>query len=103
MFFSRITNNIVRSNLLYIIRRNRKYLVHDYRYNRVQRNLNFDDRGNPKPNVWNYYSRREITTLFIQPLVVILVYVFTLWNIFKYTCNVKDLEDFVKKVRWIKD
>ncbi|KAK1444303.1 hypothetical protein BgAZ_102090 [Babesia gibsoni] len=53
-----------------------------------------------KPNIRDYYSRKEIAALFLQPFCVIVAYLWVLWQFFKYFCNVNSVEDFMKVLRW---
>lgn len=61
-----------------------------------------DKEGRVKPNIWSYYSKREIATLFLQPFAIIVVYLVSVWHIFKYYCDVKDVQQFMSRVRWIR-
>ncbi|CDR96258.1 hypothetical protein BBBOND_0301620 [Babesia bigemina] len=61
-----------------------------------------------KPKASDYFSRREIAALFLQPLFVIVVYLTVVWHGFKYYCNINSntdnshiqIDQFVSTLRW---
>eukprot|EP00386_Alphamonas_edax_P007081 GDKI01023292.1.p1 GENE.GDKI01023292.1~~GDKI01023292.1.p1 ORF type:complete len:233 (+),score=43.90 GDKI01023292.1:39-737(+) len=44
----------------------------------------------------------EIFKLFFYPFVVVSVFVFSSWTVFKHVCDIKDLEHFAQTVRWLR-
>ncbi|SBS88705.1 nucleotidyltransferase, putative, partial [Plasmodium ovale curtisi] len=48
-----------------------------------------------------YFTKFEIFYLFFIPFTFVSVYIFFLWNVFKYICDVKDVAHFLKLARWL--
>ncbi|SBT82660.1 conserved Plasmodium protein, unknown function [Plasmodium ovale] len=48
-----------------------------------------------------YFTKLEIFYLFFIPFTFVSVYIFFLWNVFKYICDVKDVAHFLKLARWL--
>ncbi|CRG96965.1 conserved Plasmodium protein, unknown function [Plasmodium gallinaceum] len=49
-----------------------------------------------------YFSKSEIFYLFFIPFAFVSIYIFVMWNIFKYICDIKDINHFLKILRWLK-
>ncbi|CRH02755.1 conserved Plasmodium protein, unknown function [Plasmodium relictum] len=49
-----------------------------------------------------YFSKSEIFYLFFIPFSFVSIYLFVMWNIFKYICDIKDINHFLKILRWLK-
>ncbi|KAK2195858.1 hypothetical protein BdWA1_002456 [Babesia duncani] len=59
--------------------------------------------GNVKPNVWQYFDKTEIYSLFLQPLCIILAYIVLVWHIVKLYCDIKNFQDFISTLKWIRN
>ncbi|KAK1936863.1 hypothetical protein X943_001909 [Babesia divergens] len=53
-----------------------------------------------QPSIHDYYSRGEIAALFLQPFCIIVAYLLLMWQIFKYHCNIRSLDDVMRTLRW---
>ncbi|SBT81007.1 conserved Plasmodium protein, unknown function [Plasmodium malariae] len=67
----------------------------------VQKNCNAEEKDEEKVSALKYFSKVEIFYLFFVPLTFVSVYIYLMWNLFKYICDFRDVRHFLKIARWL--
>ncbi|CDU20845.1 hypothetical protein YYC_01644 [Plasmodium yoelii 17X] len=60
-----------------------------------------ENKGKEKISALKYFTKLEIFCLFFIPFAFVSIYIFFMWNLFKYICGIKDIPHFLKLIQWL--
>ncbi|GAW83704.1 hypothetical protein, conserved [Plasmodium gonderi] len=48
-----------------------------------------------------HFTKSELFFLFFVPFTFVSAYIYFMWTIFKYICDIQDIQHLIKKIRWM--
>ncbi|EUD66042.1 hypothetical protein C922_03512 [Plasmodium inui San Antonio 1] len=48
-----------------------------------------------------HFTKSELFFLFFVPFTFVSAYIVAMWTLFKYICDIRDIEHFIRKARWL--
>ncbi|CAG9472398.1 conserved Plasmodium protein, unknown function [Plasmodium vivax] len=48
-----------------------------------------------------YFTKAELFFLFFFPFTCVSAYVVAMWTLFKYICDIRDIDHFIRTARWL--